>query len=91
MLDVQGYEARLTARPAEPLGDPSEAGRDKGSAVVELSNCPFDALAQRHTDLVCGLNLHFVEGVATGLGCAGARARLEPEPGKCCVKVSARD
>src|SRR5215212_1248353 len=55
--------------------------------VVELVNCPFDALARKHTALVCGLNECFVQGVADGLGCRGVTARLEPEPGKCCVKV----
>lgn len=55
--------------------------------VVELSNCPFDALAQRHTELVCGLNRSFVQGVADGLGCREVTACLEPEPGRCCVKA----
>jgi predicted ArsR family transcriptional regulator len=54
--------------------------------VIELSNCPFDALAQKHTDLVCGLNQAFVQGVADGLA-AEMTACLEPEPGRCCVKA----
>ncbi len=52
-----------------------------------LANCPFDALAQQHTALVCGVNQCFVQGVADGLGCEGAVASLEPEAGQCCVKV----
>ncbi len=60
-----------------------------GSGVVELVNCPFDVLAARHKSLVCGLNECFVQGVADGLGCQGISARLEPEPGLCCVKVHA--
>ncbi|MBM0127371.1 helix-turn-helix transcriptional regulator [Pimelobacter simplex] len=55
--------------------------------AVALENCPFDALAQKHTALVCGLNRSFVQGVADGLGCAGATAHLEPDPGRCCVTV----
>lgn len=54
--------------------------------VVLLANCPFDALAKEHTELVCGLNKSFVQGVADGVGC-GATACLEPEPGQCCVKA----
>lgn len=54
--------------------------------TVLLANCPFDTLAQAHTALVCGLNRAFVQGVADGIGCA-ATARLEPEPGWCCVKA----
>jgi predicted ArsR family transcriptional regulator len=59
------------------------------SDVVELANCPFDALARRHTALVCGLNRSFVQGVVDGLGCADVTAHLEPQPGACCVKVHA--
>lgn len=55
--------------------------------AVCLANCPFDALAQKHTVLVCGLNRSFVQGVADGLGCAGVTAHLEPDPGHCCVTV----
>lgn len=57
--------------------------------VVVLNNCPFDSLAKKHTDLVCGLNRDFVQGVAEGLGCAQVAACLEPEPGRCCVKARA--
>jgi predicted ArsR family transcriptional regulator len=58
----------------------------EGDDVV-LSNCPFDTLAKKHTDLVCGLNRDFVQGVAEGLGCEHVAACLEPEPGQCCVKA----
>jgi predicted ArsR family transcriptional regulator len=56
---------------------------------VVLTNCPFDALAQKHTALVCGLNRDFVQGVAEGLGCRQVEACLEPEAGRCCVKARA--
>lgn len=55
--------------------------------VVLLVNCPFHALAQAHTALVCGLNQSFVQGVADGIGCTGVTACLEPEEGRCCVKA----
>jgi predicted ArsR family transcriptional regulator len=58
--------------------------------VLTLRNCPFDTLAAKHTELVCGLNEEFVQGVADGLGRTDVRACLEPEPGWCCVKVQAR-
>ena len=57
--------------------------------VLVLANCPFDSLAQEHTDLVCGLNRSFVQAVADGLGCEGVRACLEPRTGSCCVRVYA--
>lgn len=57
--------------------------------AVLLANCPFDALAHKHTELVCGLNQVFVQGVADGLGCEGVTACLEPAPGRCCVTARA--
>jgi predicted ArsR family transcriptional regulator len=55
--------------------------------TVLLANCPFDALARSHTELVCGINRSFVQGVADGMQCQGVTAHLEPEPGQCCVKA----
>jgi len=52
--------------------------------TVVLANCPFDSLARKHTDLVCGLNRSFVQGVADGLGC-DVSASLDPAPERCCV------
>ena len=64
-----------------------EPHRDGGE--VCLRNCPFDALVAQHTALVCGVNLDFVSGVLDGLGCASARARLQPDADHCCVRLSA--
>ncbi len=55
--------------------------------VVGLNNCPFDALAHKHTALICGVNRDFVQGVADGLGCDSVRACLEPGVGRCCVTL----
>lgn len=55
--------------------------------VLTLRNCPFDDLARKHTELVCGLNRSFVQGVVEGLERSDASACLEPEDGWCCVKV----
>ena len=61
-----------------------------GGGVV-LRNCPFHALAQEYTELVCGMNLHLLEGVLGGLGSTGLRARLDPEPSRCCVRLAHSD
>ena len=53
-----------------------------------LANCPFDRLAAAHTELVCGLNLALIGGAVEGLGTGTLRARLAPEPGMCCVRVT---
>ena len=61
--------------------------RNVGGDIV-LANCPFHALSQQFTDLVCGMNLHLLEGVRSVLnvGDHELQPRLEPEPGQCCVK-----
>jgi predicted ArsR family transcriptional regulator len=56
---------------------------------IVLSNCPFDRLAQQHTDLVCHLNLALIEGVLEGSGCTAVEAVLNPQPGLCCVQARA--
>jgi predicted ArsR family transcriptional regulator len=60
---------------------------DARTGIVRLRNCPFHALAARHTDLVCGLNLAFITGLAGGLD-QPAEARLAPRPGGCCVELT---
>lgn len=57
-----------------------------GTDIV-LANCPFHALAQRHTELVCGMNLGLIEGVLDGAGCRSRRARLAPRERYCCVRI----
>lgn len=52
---------------------------------VRLGNCPFRALAERSTSLVCGMNLALVRGVIAGASALGVRAELRPAPGSCCV------
>jgi predicted ArsR family transcriptional regulator len=56
-------------------------------ADVRLHNCPFHALASRHTELICGLNQRFITGLIEGLDAAGVEARLAPRPGACCVEL----
>jgi predicted ArsR family transcriptional regulator len=55
-----------------------------------LHNCPFHALAARHTALVCGLNHAFLTGLLTGLHATHRQAVLEPRPGRCCVELVER-
>jgi predicted ArsR family transcriptional regulator len=64
--------------------------RLSGSDIV-LNNCPFHALAQEHPELVCGMNLHLLEGVLEGLGQTGMRACLDPGPLRCCVRMETSD
>jgi predicted ArsR family transcriptional regulator len=78
-----------TTRLVEVLADQGYEPRLVDDDVC-LTNCPFDRLAAEHTDLVCGMNLALVDGVIDGLRVEPMRARLEPQPGFCCVKVATR-
>jgi predicted ArsR family transcriptional regulator len=61
-----------------------------GAGEVVLTNCPFHALAQQHRDLVCGMNLELLSGVIDGAdGGDALEARLDPQPGYCCVRMTA--
>jgi predicted ArsR family transcriptional regulator len=53
---------------------------------VELGNCPYQAIATRHTALVCGMNAALVDDLVSTLE-PGGSARLDPAPGRCCVVV----
>ena len=56
--------------------------------VVRLGNCPFHALAVRHTALVCGVNHAFLTGLLDGLGLRDMEAVLAPHPPACCVELT---
>jgi predicted ArsR family transcriptional regulator len=60
--------------------------RLEGPEVV-LANCPFHTLAREHTELVCGMNLHLLEGVLEGVPASGLTALLRPQAGACCVRL----
>jgi predicted ArsR family transcriptional regulator len=56
---------------------------------IRLRNCPFHALVQDHRDLVCNMNLALAGGILDGLGDRRLSARLDPQPGQCCVAIAA--
>ena len=58
--------------------------------AIILRNCPFHRLAQEHTELVCGINLCFVEGVLDAVDDEGYEAHLRPRPDTCCVTLDRR-
>jgi predicted ArsR family transcriptional regulator len=55
--------------------------------VVRLRNCPFHAVAQRHPEIVCKMNLALLGGLVDGLDSPGLSATLEPGSGRCCVAL----
>ena len=71
-LDAHGYE---------PVRD--------AASDLALANCPFHRLADAHRELVCTMNLDFIGGLVHGLDLDGTcTARLDPQPGWCCVRIS---
>jgi predicted ArsR family transcriptional regulator len=74
-------EETLEARGYEPAETPS--------GEIRFRNCPFHALVEQHRDLVCNMNLALADGILDGLGDGALSARLDPQPGQCCVAISA--
>jgi predicted ArsR family transcriptional regulator len=58
--------------------------------TLRLRNCPFEGVAARYPDVVCGLNLELVNGIVDGLETHSAQAMLEPRDGVCCVAIKTR-
>jgi predicted ArsR family transcriptional regulator len=52
--------------------------------VIRLRNCPFHRLAQEHTELICGMNVALMSGLAAALG-DDSTPVLDPAPDRCCV------
>lgn len=59
---------------------------ERGDEVL-LRNCPFHTLAREHTTLVCAMNVSLLDGLLAGHGDTALRARLDPQPGHCCVRL----
>jgi predicted ArsR family transcriptional regulator len=59
------------------------------STRVWLRNCPFEPLAARAPDLVCGINQAFLAGFLDGIDASTTAAVLAPKPGACCVELRA--
>jgi predicted ArsR family transcriptional regulator len=59
----------------------------RDASGMTLVNCPFHALAQEYTELVCGMNLELMNGLVDGLERAPLEPVLDPAPGRCCVRL----
>ena len=60
----------------------------QSEGTITLANCPFHALAQEHTQLVCGMNLALLSAATSAVGAGDLTARLDPAPGRCCVVLA---
>jgi predicted ArsR family transcriptional regulator len=90
-----GEEAGRDAPRDEAHGDDVEGALTRqgyepcrgADGVIRLRNCPFHQLAERHREVVCGMNLTLVEGLIEGLGAGSWHPVLDPRPGYCCVAL----
>ncbi|MGW1098028.1 helix-turn-helix transcriptional regulator [Streptomyces sp. NPDC002455] len=102
-LDGELQAAARTAgesegRASEGGTDPVEVLRARGyepfwdGGKLRLNNCPFHALADQFTALVCGMNLAGIEGLLDGLPDGeGWKASMDPLPRGCCVALEASE
>ncbi|MBO0825679.1 MAG: helix-turn-helix domain-containing protein [Actinobacteria bacterium] len=61
--------------------------RMSAGGSIALGNCPFRKLAQEYRDLVCGMNLALLTGIAAGCGDNDHVMVPDPDAGHCCVRV----
>jgi predicted ArsR family transcriptional regulator len=81
-----GRRQRHTAL-VEALRERGYAPLEAESGEIRFANCPFHSLVDEHRPLVCGMNLALTEGLIDRLGDA-VEARLDPQPGFCCVAIT---
>ncbi len=84
-----GARASRSALLASTTDVLSECGYEPRSDAtgMTLVNCPFHALAQDYTELVCGMNLELMNGLVDGLERSALEPLLDPAPDRCCVRL----
>jgi hypothetical protein len=96
-----GYPTKAAARAAlhQALGrqgdnvapdHPSKTSNDDVDGTMRLRNCPFDRIADRHRQLVCGANHAMLQALTDQVDGdpPTVRAVLDPQPGRCCVVLT---
>ncbi|MGH3392273.1 MAG: helix-turn-helix transcriptional regulator [Actinomadura sp.] len=68
------------------LGEYGYEPRRVGDRAV-MANCPFHALAQAHTELVCHMNHALVTGLIEVIAPGRLDAVLDPGESRCCVTL----
>lgn len=82
------YEAALGVA----LGALSRGGYEpqRDGRQLIMANCPFHALAQAHTELVCQMNHALITGLTDSIAPHHLEARLTPGVHSCCVVIGPR-
>ncbi|MGH3300995.1 MAG: helix-turn-helix transcriptional regulator [Streptosporangiaceae bacterium] len=84
----RGYEDAVVAVVQALNGSGYEPRSEPGR--VTMANCPFHALAQTHTELVCQMNYALIAGLADSIAPRMLAARLAPDEHRCCVVIERR-
>jgi predicted ArsR family transcriptional regulator len=80
---------QLLAALRQALADRGYEPYDDPDGTIRLRNCPFDRIAARHRELVCGANHAVLNALTEGLGDdTPVQAVLDPQPGRCCVVLT---
>lgn len=58
---------------------------------VTLRNCPFDALAKDHRDVVCNMSRARIGGLMAGLNADNMTTVFQQHTGQCCVTINRHD
>ena len=63
---------------------------EEADGTIRLRNCPFDRIATRHRELVCGANHAMLQALTDEVDgdSPTVRAVLDPQPGRCCVVLT---
>jgi predicted ArsR family transcriptional regulator len=87
-LTGRASKSKTVAQLTEVLAEHGYEPAPSPEGII-LRNCPFHALAQDYTSMVCGMNEQLLSGTVEALD-VGLEARLEPTPKRCCVVLRAR-
>jgi len=85
--DRRGTSAAARRRAVVDVLDMHGFAPDDREGTIVLRNCPFHRLAQRHRDLICGMNLCLLGAAVESVDGTGLVARLEPAEDLCCVRL----
>jgi predicted ArsR family transcriptional regulator len=63
---------------------------EEADGTIRLRNCPFDRIAARRRELVCGANHAMLQALTDQVDgdSPTVRAVLDPQPGRCCVVLT---
>jgi predicted ArsR family transcriptional regulator len=85
-----GGPDQVLAPVRQALADRGYEPYEEADGTIRLRNCPFDRIAARHRQLVCGANYAMLQALTERVDGdpPAVRAVLDPQPGRCCVTLT---